>query len=66
MNSLTNRERQVFNLLVEGLKTKDLASKLSITQNTVKYFVKRIYKKLNVKSKSELIIRYHQYKSQPL
>ena len=58
MYDLTNRERQVFNLLVEGRKTGDIAEKLSITKNTVKYFVKRIYKKLEVKSKPELIVRH--------
>ena len=63
MNDLTSRERQVFDLLAEGLKTEDIAKKLSITKNTVKYFTKRIYKKLGVKSKSELIIWYHNYQS---
>ena len=63
MNDLTNRERQVFDLLAEGLKTEDIAEKLSITKNTVKYFTKRIYKKLGVKSKPELIIWYHNHKN---
>ena len=58
MNVLTNREQQVFDLLVEGMKMEDIAKKLEITRNTVKYFTKRIYKKLGVKSKPELIIRY--------
>ena len=58
MNDLTNRERQVFNLLMEGRKTEDIAEELSITKNTVKYFTKRIYKKLEVKSKPELIVRH--------
>ena len=58
MNNLTNRERQVFNLLVKGRKTGDIAEELSITKNTVKYFIKRIYKKLEVKSKPELIVRH--------
>ena len=58
MPELTNREQQVFNLLLEGVQTADIAEKLSITKNTVKYFTKRIYKKLGVYSKPELIIRY--------
>ena len=62
MNELTTREQQVFNLLAEGLKTEDIAGKLDITKNTVKYFTKRIYKKLGVKSKPELIIWYHNHK----
>jgi len=59
MNELTNREQQVFDLLVEGLKADDVAKKMGITKNTVKYFTKRIYKKLGVKSKPELIIWHH-------
>jgi DNA-binding CsgD family transcriptional regulator len=63
MNDLTNRERQIFDLLMEGRKTDDVADKLGITKNTVKYFIKRIYKKLKVKSKPELIIRYQNEKT---
>jgi len=58
INNLTSRERQVFDLLAEGWKTENIAEKLSITKNTVKYFTKRIYKKLDVTSKPELIVRY--------
>lgn|GEM_PF-6654414 len=55
---LTNKERQVFNLLMEGRKTEEIAASLGKTKNTVKYYTKRIYKKLDVKSKPELILRY--------
>ena len=58
MYDLTDREQQVFDLLLEGRKVKDIAEKLNITDHTVKYFIKRIYIKLNVKSKPELIVRY--------
>ena len=58
MIDLTNREQPIFNLLMEGRKIEYVAEQLSITKNTVKYFTKRIYKKLNVNSKPELIVRY--------
>ena len=58
MYDLSNRENQVFSLLIEGRKAKDISKELGISVNTVKFFTKRIYKKLDVKSKSELIIRY--------
>ncbi len=55
---LTSREGEVFHLLLQGLKAKEIAHQLSITPSGVNYFVKRIYKKLQVKSRVELILRY--------
>ena len=53
---LTNREQEVLMCLVEGLSNKEIADKLYISDKTVKIHVSKIFKKLNVKSRSQAII----------
>ena len=51
---LTKREIDVCNLLLENYTNRQIASMLGLTENTVKYYSKRIYKKLDVYSKNEI------------
>lgn len=55
---LTPREGEVFHLLLQGLKAREIALIMAISPSGVNYFVKRIYKKLQVKSRVELILKY--------
>jgi DNA-binding CsgD family transcriptional regulator len=55
---LTPREKQVFYMLLEGMKAKEIALKASISVSGANYFIKNIYRKLNVNTKTELVIRY--------
>ena len=50
---LSDREKQVLLLSLEGLKTSEIASKLNISASTIKYHKHRIYRKLNVKNMQE-------------
>jgi LuxR family maltose regulon positive regulatory protein len=52
---LTVRETQVVALLLEGLTNKGIARKLGLSAETVKDHLKRIYHKLEVSSRIELI-----------
>lgn len=52
---LTARETEVVQLLLRGYTYKAIAESLFVSENTMKYHVKNIYQKLNVKSKMELI-----------
>ncbi len=52
LNALTERERQVLDLLAQGLTNKEIAEKLVITTNTVKRHLKAIFEKLNVHTRS--------------
>lgn len=52
---LTEREVEVIKMLLRGYTYKAIAEKLFITENTIKYHVKNIYQKLEVKNKMELI-----------
>ncbi|WMJ89028.1 LuxR C-terminal-related transcriptional regulator [Anaerocolumna sp. MB42-C2] len=53
--NITNREREVINLLIEGHSYKSIGDKLVISLPTVKTHIYNIYKKLGIKNKIELI-----------
>ncbi len=50
--SLTEREREVLALLAEGLTNKEIARRLTITQNTVKRHLKSLFAKLGVNTRA--------------
>jgi DNA-binding NarL/FixJ family response regulator len=65
-NSLTPREMEVLLGLVEGLSNKEIADRLFISDKTVKIHMSNIFKKLNVKSRSQALIYAVQHKLVPL
>jgi RNA polymerase sigma factor (sigma-70 family) len=52
LSALTEREREVLDLLAQGLTNKEIAERLVITTNTVKRHLKAIFGKLNVHTRS--------------
>jgi LuxR family maltose regulon positive regulatory protein len=52
---LTDRELDVLRLMAEGLKYKEIATKLFVSLNTVRFHVKAIYGKLNVNNRTQAI-----------
>lgn len=54
---LSKREREVLGLLVDGLSYKMIAAKLSITYDTVRAHMKKIYEKLHVASMTEAVAK---------
>lgn len=54
--SLTRREGQLVILLTQGLKNKEIATALSISEGTVKVYLSRLFQKLNVKDRFELAL----------
>lgn len=55
LQKLTDRERQVAELLLQGRTYKMIAEELYLSENTVKTHIKNIYSKLNIQSKTDLI-----------
>lgn len=52
-NNLSSKEKEISELLFEGLMYKEIASQNQISLNTVKKHASNIYKKLNVKNRME-------------
>lgn len=58
VKSLSVREEEVFNLLLNGKGYKDIEKSLYIGPNTVKKHISNILQKLNCKTCTELILKY--------
>lgn len=54
---LTPREMEVLGALIEGLSNKSIARKLEISQHTVKFHVESLFRKLEVNSRSQALIK---------
>lgn len=57
LESLTSRERQIYELGIKGYSIKRIAEDLSITTSTVEFHRSNVLKKLDVSSFSELMAR---------
>ena len=55
---LTTREEEILDLLSQGYVSKEIASRLSISSETVKSHLKHIYDKLHVRTRTEAVIKY--------
>lgn len=53
---LTNREQEIFNLLIKNKTTNDIASILRISEKTVRNHISNVIQKLGVKGRSQAII----------
>lgn len=53
---LSNREAQIADLVSRGLSNKEIANQFFVTEKTVKFHLTNIYKKLNLKSRAQLIV----------
>ena len=53
---LSNREVEVAELVSKGLANKEVADQLFVTEKTVKFHLTNIYKKMSIKSRSQLIV----------
>ncbi|MCH9408256.1 two-component system response regulator NarL [Pantoea agglomerans] len=56
INQLTRRERDILQLISDGMTNKAIARKLAISESTVKVHVKYLLKKMNLKSRLEAAV----------
>ena len=54
---LTDRELDVLRLIVDGLRNKEVAGELGISENTVKFHLRNILDKLHAQSRAEMVAR---------
>jgi DNA-binding NarL/FixJ family response regulator len=57
---LSEREQQVLDLLAQGLIYKEIADKLNIGYETVHTYIRRIYEKLQVRTRTEAVAKFLQ------
>jgi DNA-binding CsgD family transcriptional regulator len=53
--SLTGTEFSVAELVSEGLTNREVGDRLFISQNTVAFHLKKVFRKLNISSRAELV-----------
>ncbi|WP_207736390.1 response regulator transcription factor [Fusibacter ferrireducens] len=58
LDIFTVKEREIVLLMLEGLKNKEVAERMFISENTLKTHAKNIYAKAEVSNKKELIEKY--------
>ncbi len=59
--SLTAREREIIRLIAMGLKNKEVASRLNISDITVRHHLTNIFTKLDVSDRQKLLILAHSH-----
>lgn len=59
LKTLTKAERRIFDLYIEGYDAKEICNMLYISINTIKTHNRRIYTKMNVSSRAELLKYCH-------
>jgi DNA-binding NarL/FixJ family response regulator len=55
VESLTEREIELLRLVAEGMSNKAIAQTLSISENTIKYHIRNILRKLGVQNRTEAV-----------
>jgi len=58
LENLSSREREIYNLLLEGVSPKEIASRLNVSYSTVDFHRTKLYGKLGVHSIQELFTKY--------
>lgn len=60
VESLTDREKEVLELVMHGMGNKAIADRLGVTVAAVKWHLQHIYEKLHVHSRTEAALKYRQ------
>jgi RNA polymerase sigma factor (sigma-70 family) len=56
--NLSAREQEILQLLTDGLLYKEISEKLNIGRETVRTYVQRIYEKLQVRTRTEAVVKH--------
>ena len=59
-STLTPREREIVKLVAQGLRNREIATRLSISEGTVKIHLHNVYDKLGVDGRLELVLAAQQ------
>ncbi|HEU5404365.1 MAG TPA: response regulator transcription factor [Terriglobales bacterium] len=62
---ISRREQDIMDGLLQNLSNKEIASRLNISERTVKFHVSNLLTKFNVQRRADLILLWYQQKVQP-
>ncbi|HEV2471188.1 MAG TPA: LuxR C-terminal-related transcriptional regulator [Chthonomonadales bacterium] len=60
LDALTPRELEVLRLLARGLRNKEIAARLFVSERTVNFHLANIYQKMNVSGRTEALSKAHE------
>ncbi|MEK7676239.1 MAG: response regulator transcription factor [Verrucomicrobiota bacterium] len=58
VEDLSPREREILELLANGLPNKEIADRLGLTDGTVRWHLRHVYHKLHVRSRTEAALKF--------
>jgi DNA-binding NarL/FixJ family response regulator len=59
-DQMSDREKDVLRLVAEGLTNRDIAARMNLSENTVKYHLKNILQKLHLRNRAQAVAYAHQ------
>ena len=60
LGRLTPRQQEILQLLAKGFYYKEIGAALGISHSTVRAHLHSVYRKLEVKSRSRAVIKFHE------
>ncbi|MFN2376276.1 MAG: response regulator transcription factor [Candidatus Binatia bacterium] len=57
LRALSEREKQILRLICDGLSNAEIATRLGLSSETVKADLKRIFRKIDVKNRTQAAVR---------
>ncbi|GHB58166.1 helix-turn-helix transcriptional regulator [Persicitalea jodogahamensis] len=57
-DDLSDRQCEVLNLLAAGLSNREIADRLFVSENTVKYHIRNIYQILDIRDRKDLLVNF--------
>lgn len=61
LNGLTNREKDILILMVQGCTNLQISQQLCLSMGTVKNYVSKIYEKLETHDRTYIVLKYSDY-----
>jgi ATP/maltotriose-dependent transcriptional regulator MalT len=58
LEKLSTREHEVLDLIVQGFSNKEISGRLYISNETLRWHLRHIYKKLHVHSRTEAALKF--------
>ncbi|MBX3334138.1 MAG: response regulator transcription factor [Nitrospira sp.] len=65
-DALTEREREIIQLVGQGMSNKDIAYRLSIADSTVRHHLTSIFDKVGVPNRQKLLLHTHHFRLPPV